>query len=80
MFADSGAPLPPGSGSMPPEAVAAAIVRAIERNRAEVDAAPFELRAGARIAGVAPGLAAAVSKRVGSSIARSVEQGRADRG
>jgi short-subunit dehydrogenase len=80
MFAESGAPLPPGVRLVQPEAVAAAIVRAIERNRAEVDAAPFELRAGARIAALAPGLAAAVTKRVGSSIARSVEQGRADRG
>ena len=79
MFAESGAPLPPGVRLVPPETVAAAIVRAIERNRAEVDAAPFELRAGARLAAVAPGIAAAVSKRVGSSIARSVEQGRADR-
>ena len=36
---------------------------AIERNRAEVDAAPLPLRAGARVAGVAPGLAATVNKR-----------------
>ncbi len=80
MFAESGAPLPPGVRLIRPEAVAAAIVSAIERNRAEVDAAPFELRVAARLAGVAPGVAAAVSKRVGSSIARSVEQGRADPG
>ena len=57
MFADSGAPLPPGIRTVTPEAVAAAIVRAIERNRAEVDAAPLALRAGARLAGVAPVLA-----------------------
>ena len=79
MFADSGAPLPPGVRSSRPRRSRAAIVRAIERNRAEVDAAPFELRAGARLAGVAPGLAADVNKRVGTSIARSVEQGRGDR-
>lgn len=79
MFADSGAPLPPGIRPVSPEVVAAAIILAIERNRAEVDAAPLELRIGARLAGVAPGLAAAVSKRVGTSIARSVEQGHAER-
>jgi short-subunit dehydrogenase len=79
MFADSGAPLPPGVRMVKPEAVAAAIVRAIERNRAEVDAAPLSLRAGARIAGVAPVLAGTVTKRVGTSIARSVEQGRNER-
>ena len=80
MFAESGAPLPPGVRLIRPEAVAAAIVRAIEHNRAEVDAAPFELRVAARLAGVAPGVAAAVTKRVGSSIARSVEQGRSGPG
>lgn len=75
MFADSGAPLPRGVRTVPPEAVAAAIVRAIERNRAEVDAAPLALRAGARLAGVAPVLAGSVNKRFGASIARAVERG-----
>jgi short-subunit dehydrogenase len=76
MFADSGASLPPGVRTVTPAAVAAAIVRAIERNRAEVDAAPLPLRAGARVAGLTPVLAASVSKRFGSSIARAVEAGR----
>jgi short-subunit dehydrogenase len=75
MFADSGAPLPPGVRMVTPEAVARGIVRAIERNRAEVDPAPFALRAGARIAGAAPVLAGTVTKRFGASIARSVEHG-----
>jgi uncharacterized protein len=75
MFADSGAPLPPGVRTVAPDAVAAAIVRAIERNRAEVDAAPLSLRAGARFAGIAPVFAGVVTKRFGSSIARDVEQG-----
>jgi short-subunit dehydrogenase len=79
MFADSGAPLPRGVSTVTPEAVAAAIVRAIERNRAEVDAAPLALRAGARFAGVAPVLAGSVSKRVGASIARAVERGHVER-
>jgi uncharacterized protein len=79
MFADSGAPLPPGVRTVKPDAVAAAIVRAIERNRAEVDAAPLPLRAGARVAGLAPVLAANVNKRFGASIARAVERGHAER-
>lgn len=74
MFADSGAPLPPGVRTVKPGVVAAAIVRAIERNRAEIDAAPLPLRAGARIAGLAPVLAANVTKRAGASIARAVER------
>jgi short-subunit dehydrogenase len=79
MFHDSGAPLPPGIGTVTPDAVAAAIVRAIERNRAEVDAAPFTLRAGARIAGAAPVVAGAVAKRVGSGIARDVARAHRER-
>ena len=79
MFADSGAPLPPGIGTITPEAVAAAIVRAIERNRAEVDPAPLALRAGARVAGIAPVLSSRVSKRFGASIARAVARGHDER-
>jgi uncharacterized protein len=79
MFAESGAPLPPGVRTVKPDVVAAAIVRAIERNRAEVDAAPLSLRAGARVAGIAPVLAARVSKRVGGSIALAVEESRGEK-
>jgi hypothetical protein len=40
-------------------------VRAIERNRGEVDVAPVGLRAGAKAAGLAPDLAAAVQRKLG---------------
>jgi uncharacterized protein len=80
MFADSGASLPPGLGTSTSADVAAAIVRAIERNRAEIDVAPLHVRAGARIAEVAPVLAASVNKRFGSSIARAVEASRREKG
>jgi len=65
MFHDTGAKLPPGVGTVSPEAVADAVVRAIERNRGEVDVAPAGLRAGAKAAGLAPDLAATVSRRLG---------------
>ena len=54
MFADSGAKLPPGVGTRSPEDVAGAVVSAIEHDRGEVDVAAFPLRAGARVAGLAP--------------------------
>ena len=79
MFHESGAPLPPGVRTVKPEAVAAAIVRAIERNRAEVVAAPLPLRAGARVAGAAPVIAGAVTKRFGSAIARDVARAHRER-
>jgi len=66
LFADSGVKLPPGVGTRTPEDVARAVVRAIERNRAEIDVAPLALRAGTILAGVVPELAANVSRRLGS--------------
>jgi short-subunit dehydrogenase len=66
MFADSGAELPRGVGTRSPEDVAEAVVRAIERNRAEVEVAPVGMRLGTAAASVAPALGAAVSRRLGS--------------
>jgi uncharacterized protein len=67
MFADSGATLPPGVGTSTPEEVADAVVRAIERNRGEVDVAPVPMRIGALLAGVAPELAATVTRASGGT-------------
>jgi short-subunit dehydrogenase len=79
MFVDSGASLPPGLGTSRPDDVAAAIVRAVERDRAEIDVAPLPVRAGTRMAGIAPILAAAVSKHFGSSIARAMAEGQREK-
>jgi short-subunit dehydrogenase len=66
MFADARIQLPRGVGTRSPDEVAAAVIRAVERNRAEVEVAPVGLRVGASFASVAPRLAAAVSRRMGS--------------
>ena len=80
MFADSGASLPPGVRTVTPEAVAAGIVRAVERNRAEVDVAPLGLRLGARVAGVAPDLTASVQRKLGGDrVARAIADGQRSR-
>jgi short-subunit dehydrogenase len=80
MFADSGAKLPPGVGTSSPEEVAAGIVRAIERNRAEVDVAPIGLKAGARLGGLAPGFTAGVQGKLGSfKVARAIGTGQRDK-
>jgi uncharacterized protein len=65
MFHDSGAKLPPGVGTKTPQQVAAAVLRAIERNRAEVDVAPVALRLGTAFAGLAPEVAAMLQRRMG---------------
>jgi short-subunit dehydrogenase len=74
MFADAGVKLPPGAGTRTPEQVAQGVLRAVERNLAEVDVAPLSLRLGTRLGGVAPGVAATVQRlgggdRVASELA-----------
>ncbi len=66
MFAEAGVELPKGVGTRTPQDVANAVVRAIERNPAEIDVAPLHLRAGAVFAGVSPSVGSAVSRRLGS--------------
>lgn len=46
--------------------VATATIRAIERNIAEIDVAPFALRFSALLGGAAPTLSAAINRRTGS--------------
>jgi short-subunit dehydrogenase len=80
MFADSGAKLPVAVGTSSPDEVAAGIIRAIERNRAEVDVAPLQMKAGARLSGLAPALTANLQGRLGSfKIARSIGAGQRDK-
>lgn len=66
MFAETGVELPFGVTTRSPQEVAHGVIRAIEENRAEVEVAPLTLRAGAGAAALAPGLAATVSRALGS--------------
>ena len=81
LFADAGdIKLPPGIGTRTPEQVAAAVLGAIERNRAEVQVAPLPVRLGATFAGIAPQLAAAGSRLMGSDrIASDLAAGQRDK-
>jgi short-subunit dehydrogenase len=76
MFADTEVKLPPGVGTRTPQDVARAVVKAIERNRGEVDVAPLSLRLGSAFAGLAPEISATVARRMGShDIAMRVDSG-----
>jgi short-subunit dehydrogenase len=76
MFHDSGAKLPGFVGTKTPEDVAEAVIAAIEHDRGEVDVAPLPLRVGTAFASVAPGLSAAVQRRLGGAeIADAHERG-----
>jgi short-subunit dehydrogenase len=80
MFADAGAHLPRWVPTRAPEDVADAVIRAVERNRAEVAVAPISLRLGASFAGVAPSVAASVSRRLGNErIAFDLSEGQRDK-
>ncbi len=80
LFADSGATLPTGVGTRSPQDVAAAVVKAITHNRAEVEVAPIGLRIGASFASLAPETAAAVSRRLGSRrVASDIAAGHRDK-
>ncbi len=68
MFAKSGAEdaLPPGVGTCTPEDVAAATVKAITGNRAEVTVAPFTMKVGAVFGSALPNVAAITQKASGA--------------
>jgi short-subunit dehydrogenase len=80
LFHDSGATVPSWVGTSAPDDVAEAVVRAIEGNRGEIDVAPLGMRAGTKVAGLAPDLAAAVQRRLGGQrIAEQHVTGQADK-
>ncbi len=66
MFADAGVRLPAWVGTRSPDDVAQAVIRGIESGKPEIDVAPLSLSVGAQAAGVAPGLASTVQRRLGS--------------
>jgi uncharacterized protein len=76
LFAETGVELPRGVGTRTPEQVAVAVVRGIERGRAEVDVAPLGLRLGALAWSVAPTTVERLQRRLGSAtIADSIAAG-----
>jgi short-subunit dehydrogenase len=76
MFAEADVRLPRGVGTRSPEQVAAAVVKGIERGRAEIDVAPLGLRAGATLSALAPVTAARIQRRLGSvHLANAIAEG-----
>lgn len=66
MFADTGARMPPGMGTSSPEEVAAGVIRAIVRDRAEVEVAPRVQRVLTNFAARRPDLAGRIARRTGA--------------
>ncbi len=65
MWADAGVDLPRGVGMKSPEQVASAVIKGIEKDKAEIDVAPLFIRLGGWLAGPAPNAVAAINKRGG---------------
>jgi short-subunit dehydrogenase len=73
MFADTKVVLPRGAGTRSPEDVAAAVLRAIRENPAELTVASFEQSLGALLAGVSHPLVASIQRLLGgATIAKEI--------
>jgi uncharacterized protein len=66
MWADTGLELRKGVGMRSPEQVAAAVVKGIEKNRAEIDVAPLTIRAGGWGAGISQKAVQRIQRAAGS--------------
>jgi uncharacterized protein len=67
MFQQTGVRLPKGVPTVTSAEVAAAVLAGIERDRAEIDVAPLQLRIGAAFGGLFPEAAAKAARRLGSN-------------
>ena len=79
MFAESGAPPPPGIGTGTPDQVGQAVVRAIERNESEITVAPLQQRALARFAMVAPEISGRVVGSAAKKTSEAIAAGQLDK-
>ncbi len=80
MYADSGADPIPGLGTSSPKEVAAAVVKAIERNKVEIAVAPFQQRFLAHLALATPGISVKIaSGDSGQKAAAAVVDGQLDK-
>lgn len=79
MFADSKAAAPPLMGTGTPEQVGDAVVRAVERNRSEIEVAPLRQRALGRIALNAPELAGRIAGGTAAKVADEIARGQTDK-
>jgi short-subunit dehydrogenase len=78
MFADTKVTLPRGAGTRTPEDVAAAVLRAIRDDPAEITVAAFEQSFGAVVAGISHPLVASIQRMLGGArIAREIADAQA---
>ncbi|MBF6619627.1 MAG: SDR family oxidoreductase [Patulibacter sp.] len=64
MFAETEVALPKGVGTNRPEDVAAAVVRAVQKDRGEIDVAPLSIKASGVLNGLFPGVPSAIAVKI----------------
>jgi short-subunit dehydrogenase len=79
MFAESGAPPPPGLGTGTPQQVGDAVVRAIERDKSEISVAPLRQRALARFAMMAPEISGRLASSAATKAADAIAEGQTEK-
>ena len=79
MFADSGAKTPLGLGTASPEDVGEGVVKAIERNKQQVDIAPLRQRFMVSLGHHYPGLASRIQRAGGTGAADEIAAGQLDK-
>jgi short-subunit dehydrogenase len=80
MFHESGTQLPRGAGTRTPADVAKAVLEGIDRNRAEIDVAPFSMTSGAKIFGISPPVTSRLTRMFGGErVADQLEAGQRDK-
>ena len=80
MYADSGAKPIPGLGTGSPQQVADAVLKAIEKNKAEITVAPIQQRFLAHFALTSPGISVKIaSGDAGQKAAAAVAEGQTDK-
>lgn len=79
LFADSNTKPPPGMGTGTPGQVAAAVVKAIEHDRAEIVVAPAQQRALTAFGQAFPSLAALAQRGQGERVAERLAAGQSDK-
>jgi uncharacterized protein len=80
MFHESGTQLPRGVGTRTPEDVAKAVVEGIDRNRAEIDVAPFSMTSGAKMFGISPPVMSRITRLLGADrVSGQLEVGQRDK-
>lgn len=67
MWADGGQELPRGIRMKSPEQVADAVIKGIEKDKAEIDVAPLTIRLGGWLAGPMPNLVSAINRSGGGN-------------